>query len=153
MKPVMHHQRGVALVISLVLLVVLTLLAVVGMGSSTLELTMAGNAQYQENAFEAAEAAVEVEMNRNDITPLAVPGSLPDLPGNTDRDFVDSGGVVQATSSGQNWYRRTSPASGWEIGGGTKFSAYHFDSIGSSTAPRGAADQHVQGYYVVGPGS
>jgi len=92
-------------------------------------------------------------MNRNDITPLAVPGSLPDLPGNTDRDFVDSGGVVQATSSGQTWYRRTSPASGWEIGGGTKFSAYHFDSIGSSTAPRGAADQHVQGYYVVGPGS
>ena len=148
-----HSQRGVALVVSLVLLVVLTLLAVVGMGSSTLELAMAGNAQYQENAFEAAEAAVEVEMRRDDIVPLDAPGQLAALDENTGRDFVDDDGVVQATSSGESWYRRTSPASGWELGGGTKFSAYHFDSIGSSTAPRGATDQHTQGYYVVGPGS
>ena len=146
-----QSQRGVALVISLVLLVVLTLLAVVGMGASTLELTMAGNAQHQENAFEAAEAAVEVEMRRDDIEPLDAPGQL--LPATAERDFVDDAGVVQATASGDTWYRRISPASGWEIGGGTKFSAYHFDSIGSSTAPRGANDQHVQGYYVVGPGS
>jgi Tfp pilus assembly protein PilX len=153
MKTTMNKQRGVALVISLVLLVVLTLLAVVGMGSSTLELTMAGNAQYQEHAFQAAEAAVEVEMRRDDITPLAAPGELPALAENTGRNFVDDAGVVQATASGDTWYRRTSPASGWEIGGGTKFTAYHFDSIGSSTASRGANDQHVQGYYVVGPGS
>ena len=148
-----HSQHGVALVVSLVLLVVLTLLAVVGMGSSTLELTMAGNAQHQENAFEAAEAAVEVEMRRDDIVPLDDPGQLDALKENTGRDFVDSDGVVQATATGETWYRRTSPANGWELGGGSKFSAYHFDSIGASTAPRGAADQHTQGYYVVGPGS
>jgi Tfp pilus assembly protein PilX len=148
-----RSQRGVALVVSLVLLVVLTLLAVVGMGGSTLELAMAGNAQYQENAFEAAEAAVESEMQRNDIAPTDVPGALPNLPANTGRNFVDDAGIVQATANGQTWYRRASPATGWELGGGTKFSAYHFDSIGSSTAPRGATDQHVQGYYVVGPGT
>src|SRR5262245_53506738 len=148
-----HSQRGVALVASLVLLVVLTLLAVVGMGSSTLELTMAGNAQHQENAFEAAEAAVEVEMRRDDIVPLDDPGQLDALKENTARDFDDCESVRQATAPGETWYRRTSPANGWELGGGTKFSAYHFDSIGSSTAPRGAADQHTQGYYVVGPGS
>jgi type IV pilus assembly protein PilX len=148
-----QSQRGVALVISLVLLVVLTLLAVVGMGASTLELTMAGNAQHQESAFEAAEAAVEVEMRRDDIAPLDAPGQLTALDENTGRDFVDADGVVQSTVTGVTWYRRTSPATGWELGGGTKFSAYHFDSIGSSTAPRGAADQHTQGFYVVGPGS
>ena len=147
-----HSQRGVALVVSLVLLVVLTLLAVVGMGMSTLEMTMAGNAQHQGHAFEAAEAAVEVEMRRDDIEPLDAPGQLALLDENTGRDFVDANGIVQATGSGETWYRRTSPATGWELGGGTKFSAYHFDSIGSGTAPRGAADQHTQGYYVVGPG-
>jgi hypothetical protein len=146
-------ERGVALVISLVMLVVLTLLAVVGMSASTLELTMAGNAQHQENAFEAAEAVVEVEMRRTDIAPLPAPGQLPALPANTGRDFADGNGVVQATGTGRTWYRRTSPATGWELGGGTRFQAYHFDSIGDGTAPRGAADQHVQGYYVVGPGS
>jgi Tfp pilus assembly protein PilX len=147
-----HSQRGVALVVSLVLLVVLTLLAVVGMGMSTLEMTMAGNAQHQENAFEAAEAAVEVELRRDDIEPLDAPGQLAALDENTGRNFVDGNGVVQATATGETWYRRTSPATGWELGGGTKFSAYHFDSIGSGTAARGAADQHTQGYYVVGPG-
>jgi Tfp pilus assembly protein PilX len=153
MKSPMHRERGVALVVSLALLVVLTLLAVVGMGSSTLELTMAGNAQFQENAFEAAEALVEAELRRDDIAPLAAPGRLATIPANTDREFVDDDGIVHATASGETWYRRTSPASGWEIGGGTKFSAYHFDGIGASSAARGATDQHVQGYYVVGPGS
>ena len=153
MKGTHRAERGVALVVSLVLLVVLTLLAVVGMSGSTLEIAMAGNAQYQENAFEAAEAAVEVELRRDDISPLAAPGELPALPENTGRDFTDTRGILQATGTGETWYRRTSPATGWELGGGTKFQAYHFDSIGVGTAPRGAADQHVQGYYVVGPGS
>jgi Tfp pilus assembly protein PilX len=148
-----RRERGVALVVSLVMLVVLTLLAVAGMGASTLELTMAGNTQYQENAFEAAEALLEAEVRRIDIQPLAAPGALPNIPANTGRNFVDDGGIVQATASGQTWYRRTSPATGWELGGATKFSAYHFDGIGSSTAARGASDQHVQGYYVVGPGT
>lgn len=153
MNAIQAAERGIALVVSLVMLVVLTLLAVVGMSASTLELTMAGNAQHQENAFEAAEAVVEVEMRRNDIAPLAAPGQLPAIPANTGRRFTDAGGIVQATGTGTTWYRRTSPATGWELGGGTKFQAYHFDSIGDGTAPRGAADQHVQGYYVVGPGS
>jgi Tfp pilus assembly protein PilX len=152
MPPSIRRERGVALVVSLVMLVVLTLLAVAGMGASTLELAMAGNSQYQENAFEAAEALLEAELRRTDIQPQDAPGALPSLPANVGRNFVDANGIVQATGSGETWYRRTSPASGWELGGATKFSAYHFDGIGSSSAARGAADQHIQGYYVVGPG-
>ena len=147
-----NRQRGVALVISLVMLVVLTLLAIAGMSGSTLELTMADNTQQRENAFEAAEAVLEVEMRRDDIVPPEVPGQLDALVGNVGRAFTDVDGVVRATGSGASWFRRTSVAPGWELGGGTKFSAYHFDSIGTSTAARGATDEHVQGYYVVGPG-
>ncbi|HSN72358.1 MAG TPA: PilX N-terminal domain-containing pilus assembly protein, partial [Steroidobacteraceae bacterium] len=53
------RQRGAALIIGLVLLLILTLLAVAGMNTATLELQMAGNEQYQQRAFEAAETAIE----------------------------------------------------------------------------------------------
>ena len=51
-----RHQRGAALVVGLLLLLVLTILAISGMTTATLELQMAGNRQYQERAFQAAEA-------------------------------------------------------------------------------------------------
>ena len=51
-------QSGAALVIGLVLLLVLTLLAVSGMNTATLEVQMAGNSQFAENAFQAASAAI-----------------------------------------------------------------------------------------------
>ncbi|HEY4644766.1 MAG TPA: PilX N-terminal domain-containing pilus assembly protein [Steroidobacteraceae bacterium] len=47
-------ERGAALVVGLVLLVILTLLAISGMNTATTELVMAGNEMYQENAFQAA---------------------------------------------------------------------------------------------------
>ena len=53
-----RQQRGAALVVGLVLLLVLTLLAVSTMRTASLELLMAGNAQYRENAFRLAEAGI-----------------------------------------------------------------------------------------------
>src|SRR5258706_11270064 len=53
------HERGAALVIGLILLLMLTLLAVSGMNSASLEFIMAGNEQYRANAFQAAEAGIE----------------------------------------------------------------------------------------------
>ena len=44
-------QSGAALVVGLLLLLVLTILAISGMTTATLELQMAGNEQYQERAF------------------------------------------------------------------------------------------------------
>jgi type IV pilus assembly protein PilX len=53
------RQRGAALVIGLILLLVLTLLAVAGMNTSSMELVMAGNEQFRQKAFRAAETGVE----------------------------------------------------------------------------------------------
>jgi type IV pilus assembly protein PilX len=53
------RQRGAALIIGLLLLLVLTLLAVSGMRSASEELIMAGNEQYRQNAFQGAEAGIE----------------------------------------------------------------------------------------------
>jgi type IV pilus assembly protein PilX len=53
------RERGAALVVGLVLLMVLTVLAISVMRTATLELMMAGNAQFRENAFQLAESGVE----------------------------------------------------------------------------------------------
>lgn len=52
-------QSGAALVVGMLLLLVLTLLAVSGMNSASLELTMAGNTQLQQRAFQMTEQGIE----------------------------------------------------------------------------------------------
>lgn len=52
------RQSGAALVISLIVLVVLTLIGIDGMRSSTMEERMAGNMRDRDMAFQAAEAAL-----------------------------------------------------------------------------------------------
>jgi type IV pilus assembly protein PilX len=60
----MKHQSGAALVVGLMLLVVLTLLAVTGMNTASMELVMAGNEQYRQRAFQASEAGIEQALPR-----------------------------------------------------------------------------------------
>ena len=54
-----RRERGAALVVSLLLLSILTLLAISGLTAASLELRMAGNEQYLERAFQAADAGIE----------------------------------------------------------------------------------------------
>src|SRR5215831_2546048 len=61
-------QRGAALAVSMVFLLVLTLLAVSGMSSATLELTMAGNEQYRQNEFQAAETGIADTLVNSDFS-------------------------------------------------------------------------------------
>lgn len=51
-------QRGAALVVSLVILLVMTIIGITAMRSSTLEEKMAGNAQRNEVAFQLAQSAL-----------------------------------------------------------------------------------------------
>ena len=51
----------------ILLLLTLTLLAVSGLATAVLELRMAGNAQYQQRAFEAAEYAIEQALGSSDL--------------------------------------------------------------------------------------
>jgi type IV pilus assembly protein PilX len=53
-----HEQRGMALVISLVMLLLLTMLGVTAVQVATLEERMAGNTRDRHMAFQAAEAAL-----------------------------------------------------------------------------------------------
>ena len=69
-----HKQRGAALIISLIILLVMTIIGVAGMSQSGLETLMASNLQLQNQALSAAEnqlKATEVALDDIATTPVA----------------------------------------------------------------------------------
>jgi type IV pilus assembly protein PilX len=141
-----HKQRGAALVIGLILLLIMTLLGVSGMNTASLELMMTSNEQFSENAFQASEVGIE--------RVLATGG------------FSTTGGTAVTTGSvgaGDNFTATTTfeiqtavpPRVGAAFsrgvaGGG--FAAYHFEIMSRGTSQRNALEQHTQGLYLIGPG-
>jgi type IV pilus assembly protein PilX len=145
------RQRGAALVIGLLLLVVLTVLAVSGMSTATMELAMAGNNQHSNRAFEAASSVLESELRRTDLEPLAVPGDLPDIPANVGRAYDDGAGNAIATANAHTSYLATTGTAGWQLGTSHAFSAHHFESRSDGNAAKGASTNQLQGFYIIGP--
>lgn len=60
-------QSGMALVISLVMLTLLTLLGVSNMSSSTIDIKMASNSQAERNSFQASLSAINWVMSQDTI--------------------------------------------------------------------------------------
>ena len=54
-----HQQRGLALIMSLVILLILTLLGVTSMNTSNLQMLMTSNSQYQTSALNSAEEIMQ----------------------------------------------------------------------------------------------
>ncbi len=136
-----HAQRGAALVIGLILLMVLTLLAISGMNSASLEFIMAGNEQYRANAFQSAEAGIEQSIALgvfNPGAPLQVLNSQPaDVNIWSTTVTPQLLGAALPAMWGNSW---------------NSFSTYHFEvqSTGS-TAVRGAQAINLQGVAVISP--
>ena len=139
-------QRGAVLVMGLVLLMVLTILGVSGMNTATLELAMAGNAQFHQEAFQAAETGINISIARRNFNTLA-PAILPVTP---------LGGGTAYRTQAVATYRGDTPipsGSAFSIGMNTgAVAAYHFDVVALGQGPRNAASTHTQSFYVVGPG-
>jgi PilX N-terminal len=149
--PPLRAERGAALVTALLLLVILTILGISGIVTATLELQMAGNTQYQERAFQAAEHAIEVAMispdlsTLNTITDPGVPACRSlgcEVP--ESGDAFDYEVYYDSTAGG-------TPVIGGGYSLGAGLEAYHFmvDSAGESA--RGATSEHTQSFYIVGP--
>lgn len=136
----MRQQRGAALVIGLILLLVLTLLAVSGMNSASLEFIMAGNEQYRANAFEAAETGIEQSIAQGTFNPGAPAQALN---GNNNANDVwastvtpQLGGAPLPAIWGFSW---------------NSFSSYHFEVISTGTSVRGGQAINTQGVAVIAP--
>jgi type IV pilus assembly protein PilX len=133
------RQQGAALVVGLVLLIVLTILAVSGVFSATMEMRMAGNTQLQERAFQAAELAIEEALANPTITTTdpaeeQAPTNHPNSPGDQ-------------YSYTLRWVC-TTPVPGWSAGSAL---GYHFQVDATGTAPGNALAEHFQTFFVLGP--
>lgn len=139
------RQQGAALVIGLVLLVVLTILAVSGVFTSTMELRMVRNSQSQERSFQAAEVAIEDAL-ANPVLSTSAPfnqatTAVPNSPGDTysyQLQFVGQSPLGTGMT-------------GYSIG--SAFQSYHFQVDATGNGPDNAVSNHTQSFYVVGPGT
>jgi type IV pilus assembly protein PilX len=137
-----RRQRGAALVVGMILLLVLTVLAISGMNTASLELQMAGNAQYGQNAFQAAETGIERAMRVGTYnTAATAPLDSPSDHFKTMTRYNLENGMTDI------------PEGGYSMGVGTGFKAYHFDITSTGDGARGAASTHTQSFYIKGQAS
>lgn len=138
-------QSGAALVVGLLLLMVLTLLAISGMNTSTVELQMSGNFQYAQGAFQAAEIGIEQTMAAGKFNTNS---TVTTQPATTSPDQFVAKTSFDCAKDGETMPMN---AKGYSMGVGTGFSSYHFDISSTGTASRGAQATTLQSFYVIGP--
>lgn len=136
-----HRQAGAALVVGLLLLLVLTVLAISGMNTSSLNLIMAGNTQYSQNAFQAAEAGIERSIAANEFNPD------PNLPAERLTHTV-GGAAYNALSTVQLGGRAQLALPGASL---DSFSTYHFEIESIGRSGREAVTRNVQAIAVIAP--
>ncbi len=86
-----QNQRGATLLVGMVMLVLLTLLALSAINSSTVNLKVVGNMQYQQEAMGAAQAALNTVMSKGSY--FSSPGTAPtsqnvDVTGDCTADYT-----------------------------------------------------------------
>lgn len=138
MKASIHtRQRGAALVVGLLLLLVLTLLAISGMNTASLELVMAGNTQFQQNAFQAAEAGIERALIEGEFNPSEESEPLP-ADGEPFNVTIERqlDGVAQPAIWGASW---------------DSFSTFHFEVESDGESERNAQARTTQGVAIIAP--
>ena len=129
-------QRGATLIVGLVLLLVLTVVGVSGMNTATMEINMAANTQFQQDAFQMTEDGVDTVLATRDYT-TDVPRTL-DWIGGTDYDRR------AVTTYRMNTDVPDAAFSSDEV------EAFHFDIRSIGRGPRNAQSEHTQSFYVVG---
>lgn len=144
-----HDQRGAVLVAGLIILMVLTVLGVSSINTATLELTMAGNAQAHQEAFQAAETGIDISMARRDFNTLT-PAVVDQMP----LGGSQGGGLSVYTEATSTFMENTPvPGAAFSMGVSTgSVQAFHYDIVARGTGPRNASSVHNQSFYIVGPG-
>jgi Tfp pilus assembly protein PilX len=138
-----RRQRGAALVVGMILLMVLTVLAISGMSTATTELIMAGNEQYQENAFQSAEYGIEQALNTGAFSTSVASEAVGNtaVPGST-REFYNTNITPQPAPN-------TELPLMWGGNNASKFTSYHFQIQSQGTSSRNATTTHTQGLFII----
>lgn len=136
------QQRGAALVVGLIMLVILTLLALTGTNTARTELVMAQNEQYRKNASLAASAGIERAI-----------ADLGDVPAVAGADPTESG-IVELSELSAARFETSARYVGDEVNlpqsSVNKFIGLHYEieSTGTTTV-RDAEERQRQGVMVV----
>jgi Tfp pilus assembly protein PilX len=137
-------QQGAALPVALILLTILMLLAVAGMRSAGLGFIMAGNEQFKQKAFGAAETGIEQATGLGSFNPevatFAMNGVVPNAATDTYQVTIATqlNGLPQGAIFGSSW---------------NAFSTYHFEIQSTGASVRNAATTHNLGVAVIAPNS
>lgn len=148
--PNRHQQSGASLIVGLILLLVLSVLAISTMSGASLELVMAGNTQYGQNAFQMAETGVDRAVGNGTANLTTDPANLVLVPATPVVEPV-SGRQVGTYASVTQYQGWTNPPIGSGYSLGTNISACHFQTRADGTSARNSADRHVQEFYVMRP--
>lgn len=161
MKPtLLRTQQGAALMISLVMLLVLTVLGVSALNTTTLEERMAMNSQEISRALQAAESALSSAFGLK-----VLPGDKEEYESNT--GALEAGNFAAGANYTTSFVERTEPgrsANGKPFGTANQYSHYKNAATGMSQAEAAADDetsmaegdnavklQITGGFYQVGP--
>ena len=144
----LQKQNGAVLVVSLILLVVITILAISGMNTATTELAMARNDQNYENAFQAAETGLALALTQ---------GAFDTLIGATVTQTITTHESVEAVITFED--STPVPDKAFSLGAGSGIAAYHFIATANASSMRDPGNPtdrdstavHTQAFYVVGP--
>ena len=145
------NQQGAALIVGLVLLLVMTVLGVSTMRTASLELNMAGNNQFFQNAFQLAETGNDVMLQNLNSGAQAIP-SVTD----PDATICDPAGAEVNVAGMGGTYQNTLCVIGIRgCGSGAscgKVSTIHFQNSSQGVAQGGASSLHRQGLRIEAPG-
>ena len=135
-----QSQQGVALAVSLLLLLVLTLIGVASLNTTALEEKMSTNIQEDYRAFTAAESGIQLGLDGGISLDLYVVNTV-------DRDFIDPDDAsrVMASAHIESEFTAWSPPRRGSGYSAINFQAANFDISSQGTAGVGAVTVAHQG--------
>ncbi len=139
------RQRGVALAIALVVLLILTIIGVSALVSTALEGMMAGNIQEQNRALQAAETGIDAAFARGDGFKITQT-----VTGQADSSFKASAKASYSYTNTFTSYTKP-PRSEKKQYSERLFRAAHFQTVSDGTANIGAKTTLTQGLYQITP--
>jgi hypothetical protein len=129
-----RRQRGSALIVGLILLSLVMLLALSGAGAARVELQLAHNEQFRENAASAASAGIESAISR--IVTASDPATIP---------AAHSGEIDASLPGSRARFETTTRFLGFELGlpqaPGLELAGAHFEILSTGHAARRAWDR------------
>ena len=130
-------QGGATLIVGLVLLLVLTVVGVSGMNTSTMEVQMAANTQFQQDSFQMTEDAIDIVLGTRNYSTNA------DSP-------LNWTGAVDYDRRALTTYINNPTDVPDAAFSSSEVAAFHFDILAVGRGPRNATSTQVQSFYVIG---